>query len=215
MPGGKGGKGGKGPGGGGAGGGLSGSTMGLIALFGGLVLVLGGIAVADQLGWVGGSGAGQCDTLEGSQIHEHAELFVYLDGDGQPYDFSAERYQVAAGFVHFEAGQQDANGATIHIHERRPTLGCLFSTIDWQVSQDRIVTDTGETYAEDANNELKILVNGKPAEDGFRTVLVGERTYEVRFTHPGGTDGGNETGNNTTQAWGLGLLPGPVAADRR
>lgn len=208
------GKGGKGPGpGGGAGGGISGSTMGMLALFAGLVLILGGIAVADQFGLFGASTADDCDTLEGRSLHEHAELFVYLNSS-EPFDFSPQRYQVQEGFVHFEGGRAQGPDTTVHIHEARPTLGCLFGTVGWQVSGDEIVTDQGDVYAEDANHQIEILVDGKPAEDGFRTLLVGQRNYEVRYTYTGdagagnqtdGNDTGNETGGNQTAA-SLGLI---------
>lgn len=195
------GKGGKGPGGGGGtGGGLSGSTMGMIALFAGLALVLGGIAVADQFGVFGSSTVGKCDTLEGRGLHEHAELYVYLN-TSEPFDFSPNRYQVQEGFVHFENGRSPGPDTQLHIHEARPTLGCAFSTLGWTVSPGKIVTDQGDEYVDDANHDLEILVDGEPADEGFRTLLVGQRTYEVRYTYTGDAPAepaGNESGNAST-----------------
>lgn len=208
-----GGKGGKGPGpGGGGGGGLSGSSMGMIALFAGLVLVLGGIAVADQMGWLGSSGATECDGLTGESIHEHATLKVFLNSS-QPYDFTKQKYQVQAGFVHFEGG----DGTTVHIHERRPSVGCLFNTLGWQVSSDRIVTDTGQVYAEDATHELKVLVKKptqdsfQPAQKGFETPLVGNWQYRISYEYTGDASTSNETNTSSGTARTLGLLA-PVVA---
>lgn len=196
------GKGGKGPGTeGGGGGGLSGSAMGLIALFVSLALVFGGLAIGDRAGWFGEDTATSCDTLEGRQVHEHAELHVYLPGQDQPFDFSPNRYQVQEGFVHFEGGQSPPD-RTVHVHEARPTLGCLFGTIGWTVSDDRLATDTGETYTSD-EYDIEVLVDGQPAEDGFETKLFGQVTYEVNVTpkDAGGDGGGNDSTDNSTQAF--------------
>ncbi len=178
------GKGGKGPGG--TGGGLSGTTVGMIALFAGLIVVMGGLAIGDSLGWFGAGGATQCDTLEGRQVHEHATVLVFLEDDQEePFDFSPPRYQVQEGFLHFENGRNPPD-RMIHIHEARPTLGCMFGTINWQVSEDRIVTDTGEEYVAEDGYEIRFLVNGEPAmeaygdvDNGIEVPLVQGNTYEV------------------------------------
>lgn len=182
---------------------LSGTNLGLILVFIGFVVILGGIALASNMGWIGGDGASagggaSCDeTLIDKSVHEHARLEVYLDSE-ETYDFSAERYQLATGFLHLENGQDDAsNGATVHVHQARPSLGCFFETIDWQVSQDRIVTDTGDTYEENGG-EITITVDGEPAD--VTAPLVQGSVYVVEYTpgDAGGTDGGNETGDQGT-----------------
>lgn len=191
------GKGGKGPGSEGAGGGgLSGSAMGLIALFVALALVFGGLAIGDRAGWFGEDTATSCDTLEGREVHEHAELLVYLDSD-TAFDFSPQRYQVQEGFVHFEGGSSPPD-RTVHVHEARPTLGCLFGTIGWTVGENKVTTDTGESYTTD-EYDIRVLVDGEPAEDGFETKLFGEVTYEVHVEPQGAADdGGNESTNDST-----------------
>lgn len=168
---------------------------------------MGGIALANSQGWFSSGpstaeGVKTCDEVIQSGVqqnfHEHAELEVYLNSD-TPYDFSPDRYQVAAGFVHFEQGPQDANGATIHVHASRPTLGCLFETLDWSVGPDQIVTDTGEEYIVDENHELRVLENGQPAQRGWNQPIVQDATYVIEFTQVSDSpdDGTNDTNSST------------------
>jgi hypothetical protein len=172
--------------------------MGLIALFAGVALIFGGIVAANQAGLFSDDGAsGEVRSCEevftGSQVHEHARLEVYLGSD-QPYDFSAERYQVADPRVHFEHGQRDANGARIHVHEPRPTLGCLFETLNWNVGPDRIETDTGEVYQANGEGEIEVLVGGEPIDRGFNEPIVGQEQYVVRWTP---SDAGGDQTNSS------------------
>lgn len=121
-----------------------------------------------------------CPGLTGHTIHEHAELSVRLNSS-EPWDFSPARYQRQAGFVHFEDGEHDANGARIHVHQARPSLECLFSTLAWEVSQHRIETDVGEIYEAKLGTPIEVLVNGEPARDGFASPIRRAYTYEVRY----------------------------------
>lgn len=181
---------------------LSGTNLGLILVFIGFIVILGGIAVASNMGWIGGDDAGatggaSCEeTLIDKSVHEHARLEVYLDSE-QTYDFSGSEYQLATQFLHLENGEEDArNGAMLHVHQARPSLGCFFETIDWQVSPDRIVTDKGDTYVEDGG-EITITVDGEPAD--FSAPLVQGSVYVVEYT-PGeetSSDDGNQTTNQT------------------
>lgn len=178
-------------------------NLGLIALFAGVVLVFGGIVAANQAGVFsddpGASGdlMGCDESFVGSSVHEHANLEVYLDSD-QPYDFSPERYQLADSRIHFEHGPQDANGATIHVHEARPTLACLFETLNWEVDQNDagepalIETDQDEVY-EANGGDIEILVNGEPTDRGFNTPIQQEDRFVIRYTPPGEEPAGNDT----------------------
>jgi hypothetical protein len=189
------GKGGKGPGSGGGSSGLSSSAVGMIALFVALALVFGGLAIGDRAGWFGGGSTTACDTLEGEQVHEHAPLHVFLPGEEEPVDFAPERYQRQEGFVHFENGQNPPD-RKVHVHERRPTLGCLFGTLGWEVGPDRVQLDTGESYSA-PDHDIRVLVEGEPAEDGFRSLIFGDVTYEVHVEPADGSGTGNTTGNGT------------------
>lgn len=117
--------------------------------------------------------------------HEHADLEVYLNST-EPYDLSAERYQLAAREVHLEEGDADAEGATIHIHEDGLVLADFFASIGWEVGPEAITTDTGDTHAVDAENTLEILVDGQAAEDGFQAPLEEGASFVVRYTHAQG-----------------------------
>lgn len=195
--------GGKGPATGGDGEGFVSGNLGLIALFAVLVLAFGGIVAANQAGLFSEESGAQgsvlsCEeTFTGRTVHEHARLRLYLDSD-ETYDFSAARYQVASPKIHFEERQSDGppGGARVHVHEARPTIGCLLQTLGWSVSEDSLTTDTGETYAADANHEFQFLVDGEPSDRGFNTPLEQRTTYTVRYQ---ATDdaGGQADGNDT------------------
>lgn len=178
-------------------------NLGLIALFAGVVLVFGGIVAANQAGLFDDSGAGSgevlsCEeTFTGRSVHEHAGLEVYLNSS-EPVDFSQQKYQLADNRIHFEGG----DGRTVHVHEARPTIGCLFQTFNWQVGPDRLELPNGEVYEADANHEFEVLKDGEPADRGFDTPLEGQSQYVVRYTYTGGaSDGGdaasNESGNTS------------------
>lgn len=120
------------------------------------------------------------EVMGGNEIHEHARIEVYLASE-EPYDFSPERYQLAHRTIHFEAGERDAGGAIIHLHEQRPTLGCMLETLGWSIEHDRIVTDDGSTYDPRSAAAFEVFVNGRESSEGFDTPLRGEATYVLRF----------------------------------
>lgn len=155
-------------------------------MFAGLIIIMGGLALGENLGWFGSGGATACDTLEGRQIHEHADVLVFLDDD-EPFDFSAQRYQVREGFLHFEGGHNPPD-LVAHLHEARPTIGCLFGTIGWDVSEDRIVTDQGGEYVAEDGYEILLIEDDVRNEDDprnrtFRDYLIGPRTYVIVYKH--------------------------------
>lgn len=121
-----------------------------------------------------------CPNVGGSQVHEHAHLEVRLNGS-EPWDFSPDRYQHQAPFVAFENGDEDADGAQIHAHEARPTLGCLFATLGWETAEHRIETDTGEVYEAGPNASIEVLADGEPVEDGFEGPIRNAHSYEIRY----------------------------------
>lgn len=195
--------GGKGPASPSDGDGLVSGNLGLIALFGGVVLVFGGIVAANQAGLFGGSSStasgdilGCEETFTGSSVHEHAQFNFYLNSS-ETFDFSQSQYQVADPRLHFEHGSQDGppGGATLHIHEGRPTIACLFQTLGWSVSPDS-VTISGETYAADASHEWRVFVDGEADDRGFNAPLEGQKTYTVRYLYTDSADGG--TSNSST-----------------
>lgn len=133
-----------------------------------------GVALAALLGWTVANVTGLAGT------HEHAELAVHLNSS-EPYDFSAERYQLAAREVHLEEGADDAEGATVHMHAEDLTLRDFFASIGWNVSQQAIVTDAGERYAADGDHAITVTVDGRPAERGFAVPLEDGASYVVRY----------------------------------
>ena len=174
----------------------------LFALLGAIILVFAGLVWADRAGVFTAGGGDPCASIEGGQIvHEHARLFLYLDSQA-PFDFSPSKYQVQAGFIHFEHGQADANGATIHIHQVRPTLRCLLTTVHFRVHPDAtVVTDTGTRFDSD-DYDISITMNGNPVRRGWDEPILGCdnpcNTYVIRYTPKGETPPPDDTGNDTT-----------------
>jgi hypothetical protein len=119
------------------------------------------------------------EVLTGERAHDHARIELYL-GTEDPYDLSPERYQLADRSVHFEAGERDAGGAIVHLHEAGATLGCMLETLGWQVEADRIVTDTGETHEATAQAPFEVFVDGDTSSQGLNTPLEHDRTYVLR-----------------------------------
>lgn len=139
-----------------------------------------GVALAALLAWTIADLTGLAGT------HEHAELAVHLN-DSEPYDLSAERYQLAAREVHLEEGADDADGATIHVHAEGLRLADFFASIGWEVDEEAIVTDDGETYAVDEDHTLTVERDGEPVEAGFDVPLQDGASYVVRYAYePGG-----------------------------
>jgi hypothetical protein len=126
-----------------------------------------------------GEPASCSEVFTGERTHEHARVEVYL-GSEELYDFSAERYQLADRRLHFEAGERDAGGAIAHVHEAGATLGCLLETMGWDVSGDRLITDTGVTYESTPEAPFEVFVDGEPSRRGFDEPLEDGRTYVLR-----------------------------------
>lgn len=120
------------------------------------------------------------EVLTGRRTHDHARVEIYLDSE-RPYDFSPERYQLADRRIHFEAGQRDAGGAIIHLHEAGATLGCVLETLGWNVDADRLVTDRGEVYPETSQTPFEVFENGQPSPEGFDAKMAGGNTYVLRY----------------------------------
>ncbi|PSG97461.1 hypothetical protein BRD56_05230 [Thermoplasmatales archaeon SW_10_69_26] len=121
-----------------------------------------------------------CPDVGGTAVHEHAELDVRLNSS-EPWDFSPSRYQDQSSAVRLEDGSADADGARIHVHEDRPSLGCLFATLGWETHEQRIETDTGDIYEAANGTEIEVLADGEPLQEGFDAPIQQARTYEIRY----------------------------------
>jgi hypothetical protein len=119
-----------------------------------------------------------CDTLTGERTHEHAHLIVDLPDRGI-VDLSPDRYQLAAGAIHVEGGDRDAEGALVHVHQARPSLACFLATLGWHAEDGLLALDTGEVYRDDATHRLSVLVDGEPAPEGVHTPLRGDTRYQL------------------------------------
>lgn len=130
-----------------------------------------------------GETASCSEVLTGQQTHEHARVEIYLQSE-EPFDLSQERYQLADRRIHFEAGERDAGGAIVHLHEAGATMGCVLETLGWDVTSDRLVLDTGESYEAGPERPFEVFVDGERSPEGFDTPLEHERTYVLRYDSP-------------------------------
>jgi hypothetical protein len=86
--------------------------------------------------------------------HEHAVFEVRLDGE--PIDFSQDKYQVQSRFIHVEGG----DGTTLHRHSSSVPVGEFFKSVGMNIENNCFVGDNGSRYCEDGTNQLRFFVNG-------------------------------------------------------
>jgi|GEM_PF-167791 len=97
----------------------------------------------------------------GEKVHEHADLKVYING--KSLDLTQVKYQsTEEKELDPDTHLHDGNGDVVHKHRKGVTLGYFFKTLKIDFSKDCLVMDTGEKYCNNANNELKFMINGKP-----------------------------------------------------
>lgn len=87
--------------------------------------------------------------------HNHADVKVYING--KAIDFSQQRYQLAARFIHFEEGIGDV----IHTHATGLTAGHLFKSLGADFDGNCLAFEKTD-YCNDGNAKLRFYVNGKP-----------------------------------------------------
>lgn len=85
--------------------------------------------------------------------HIHQDFKVYLDGNA--IDFSQQKYQVRAPYVHVE----DNDGDVIHVHATGVTMGMFLESVGMKLTQNCFSTDQGTNYCNGNNKTLKFYVN--------------------------------------------------------
>lgn len=97
-------------------------------------------------------------------VHYHADFKVYIHG--QVLDFAQDRFMsteehALSNFTHLH----DGDGEMIHKHMSGITLGDFFKSLGMEFTEDCLALDTGKRYCSEAENTLKMWVNGKANEE--------------------------------------------------
>ncbi|MBT3418822.1 MAG: thioredoxin domain-containing protein [Candidatus Magasanikbacteria bacterium] len=100
------------------------------------------------------------DSSEGEEVHEHADLKMYINGNS--IDFTQEKYQSSEENPRHEYTHlHDGNGDVLHKHFSAVTLGDFFESIGMSLSSSCLTVDTGEEYCTNGQSSLKFFVNGE------------------------------------------------------
>jgi hypothetical protein len=86
--------------------------------------------------------------------HEHAVFQVVLDG--QPIDFSQQKYQVRTQYIHVEGG----DGTTLHRHSSKVPVGEFFRSVNIDIRDNCFVLDNSDQFCDDGGKQLRFFVNG-------------------------------------------------------
>ena len=106
--------------------------------------------------------------------HLHADVKVYING--RTIDFSQKKYQLAAGFIHFE----DGIGDVIHTHATGIALGHLFKSLGGDFNNNCIVLDSqGNCNSDDKT--LKFYVNGQKSNEFGSRVIKNLDKYLISY----------------------------------
>lgn len=120
-----------------------------------LAAVLGGVLVMGTVSIVASSGLRPGNMFGGlGSAHEHAAFMVMIEG--QPIDFSQQKYQVKSQYIHVENGV----GTVLHKHAIRVPVGEFFSSVGMQVTSNCFVSDDGSSYCNGDDKKLRFFLNG-------------------------------------------------------
>ncbi len=144
-------------------------------LVGGVALALVGVYLVAGGSGSGGSAGGPTDL---GAVHYHGAIQVTIDG--QPLDFSRERYQLQDDYFHFEGG----NGDRWHVHGRGVTLAYAMETVGIELRDggDTLAFD-GTTYRDgDSGTNVSVTVNGESVAPGEYVLQEGDTVRIVAET---------------------------------
>lgn len=87
---------------------------------------------------------------------EHSHMSFIMMANDEVYDFSDDRYMERSSYVHFHHGDP----INIHKHANGVTLPYFLETLGMRLTDDCLILDTGESFCEDSNNRLLMVVDG-------------------------------------------------------
>ncbi len=140
-----------------------------------LILVVGGAAIyaltssISALPRIGAIGS----------THEHIDFKIYIESNA--IDFSQQKYQLAAQYIHAENGI----GTLLHKHATGVTFKDFLKTVNMYMDKNCFRMDDGKQYCNENGKTLKFYLNGK---------ISGEsETYELHDLDKLLVSYGNET----------------------
>lgn len=97
---------------------------------------------------------------ESTEVHVHADfLFYILD---EQVDLTADKYQSSEGDVkHLSFHLHDNIGHVLHRHAAGVTLADFLNSIGFELTNECITDNGGETYCTNDENVLRLYVNGE------------------------------------------------------
>lgn len=136
----------------------------------GLILII-ALAVVAYLVVSGGSG-GESASASGPQNIDDSDYHgtMTMSADGQPVDFSQQRYQVQDQAFHFEGG----DGSTWHGHATGITLEYAIETLGIEVTNSSIVYE-GTSYNQSDGETISFTVNGGSVTPSNYVIERGDR----------------------------------------
>lgn len=94
------------------------------------------------------------------EVHVHADFLLYVNGERLRFTdakYQSDLEQILHPDLHFH----DGNDEVIHRHADGQMLTAFMDSLGWQLNNECLVSDEGESYCSDGNNELKLYVNGE------------------------------------------------------
>ena len=97
--------------------------------------------------------------------HEHASLSIIIHGE--LFDLTQEQYQLTSPYIHLE----NNNGFVVHRHSQGVTLGYLFQTLDFGITENCITFFDRTKYCTNEEYSLKFYINQRQVDD-IRDYLI-------------------------------------------
>ena len=120
--------------------------------------------------------------------HYHANWRVVVDG--QPLDFSADRYmedvaRCKADPTHMDPEDRvhlhNRDGDAVHVHAGGATWGHLLANLGFGLGRDYLVTDAGARLTSAPPRTLKFVLNGTPVDEVHNRLIGSTDRLLVSF----------------------------------
>lgn len=97
-------------------------------------------------------------------VHKHADFKVYIHGEA--IDFAQQKYMSeppdkGGNYLNPFFHLHDMEGGIIHQHMSGVKIGEFFTSLGMEFTSECFVLDDGTRYCNDADNTLKMYVNGQ------------------------------------------------------
>ena len=124
---------------------------------------------------------------EEKHTHHHANLAVFINGT--KLDLSSDKYMEEISACYTQGVIQpkqrvhlhEKNGDLVHVHHEGVTWGHFFNNIGFAITPDYLIDDKGNIYKEDETNSLSFLLNGKPIDNPYNSLIKSEDRLLINF----------------------------------